>query len=207
MIPQLKSSFIFLLILFCGNSIHLSAQNTDEIMAEITAYRDSLNTAFQNPEKTPLKPEDFETFSGLNFFPIDLDYYIEARFVRASGAKPFKIPTTTNEFKTYEKYGELHFTLHGKEQVLDVYQSHELRETEKYRDYLFLPFKDTTNGDETYGGGRYLEMWIPKNDTVIVDFNKAYNPYCVYNTRYSCPLVPKVNWMEVPVYAGVKDFE
>lgn len=207
MIQRLNLSIFIVLILSCGTTTLVSAQHTDEIMAEITAYRDSLNTAFKNPETTPLKPEDLEVFSGLNFFPIDLDYYIEARFERASGAKPFKIPTTTDEFKTYEKYGELHFTLHGKEQVLEVYQSHKLRETAEYRDYLFLPFRDTTNGKETYGGGRYLEMWIPKNDTVIVDFNKAYNPYCVYNTKYSCPLVPKTNWMDVPVFAGVKDFD
>lgn len=203
---MINSFNITILLLFFTLNL-ASAQSSKNKIAEIESYRDSLNTAFKNPELTPLKQEDFETFTGLNFFPINLEYYVKARFERASGAKPFKIPTTTSEFKTYEKYGELHFNLHGKEQVLDVYQSHKLRKTKKYRDYLFLPFKDLTNGDETYGGGRYLEMWIPKNDTVIVDFNKAYNPYCVYNTKYSCPLVPKTNWMDIPVYAGVKDFD
>lgn len=205
--PLLKFAGIFLLVITVLPYGTANAQKNEEIIADITAYRDSLNTAFKNPETSPLKPNDFDSFTELDFFPIDLNYHIKARFVRSTDPKPFKIPTTTSEFKTYEKYGELHFSLHGKKQVLDVYQSLELRETEQYRDYLFLPFKDMTNGNETYGGGRYLEMWIPKNDTFIVDFNQAYNPYCVYNTKYSCPLVPKSNWMDVPVYAGVKDFK
>ncbi|MEX0844771.1 MAG: DUF1684 domain-containing protein [Balneolaceae bacterium] len=184
------------------------SQATDSVkINEIEAYRDSLNTEFQNPENSPLISEDFENFTGLDFFPIDLAYYLKAKFVRTPDQEPFKMATTTAEYKVYEKYGEVHFELHDEEIVLNVYQSHALRETEKYRDYLFLPFKDTTNGSETYGGGRYLELWIPDGDSITVDFNKAYNPYCVYNLKYSCPLVPKANWMNVPVYAGVKDFK
>ena len=181
----------------------------NRIVSEIEAYHDSLDQAFQDREKSPLKPKDFENFTGLEYFPINLDYYIKAKFVRTPDQPAFEMPTTTSEVKTYEKYGELHFNVYGKKAVLDVFQSHELRKTEKYKNYLFLPFRDETNGEETYGGGRYLEMWIPNadSDSVIIDFNKAYNPYCVYNTKYSCPLVPKQNWMDIPVYAGVKDFE
>lgn len=195
--------------LFLVVGMHVtSAQSSEKAkILEIETYRDSLNTAFQNPDESPLIPKDFESFTGLDFFPIDLEYYIRAEFIRTPNQEPFQMATTTAEFKTYEKYGEITFNLHGKMVVLNVYQSHELRETEKYRDYLFLPFRDKTNGEETYGGGRYLEMWIPDDDSVTVDFNKAYNPYCVYNVKYSCPLVPKSNWMEVPVYAGVKDFK
>lgn len=204
----MRSKLLFTFLFLVGGMSLVFAQSSDEaIIQEIKTYRDSLNTAFQNPEESPLTPKDFESFTGLDFFPIDLDYYIRAEFIRTPNQEPFLMPTTTAEVKTYEKYGEITFSLHGKNVVLNVYQSHELRETEKYRDYLFLPFRDKTNGEETYGGGRYLEMWIPEGDSVIVDFNKAYNPYCVYNVKYSCPLVPKSNWMEVPVYAGVKDFK
>jgi uncharacterized protein (DUF1684 family) len=71
---------------------------------------------------------------------------------------------------------------------------------------LFLPFLDTTNGIETYGGGRFLDMRIPKSKEVIIDFNKAYNPYCAYNYNYSCPIVPLENNLSIKVKAGVKKF-
>ena len=65
---------------------------------------------------------------------------------------------------------------------------------------------DNTNGEETYGGGRYIDLTIPEGDTLIIDFNKAYNPYCVYNKKYSCPLVPRQNYLRTKVRAGVKNF-
>ena len=77
---------------------------------------------------------------------------------------------------------------------------------EGYEDYLFLPFLDNTNGEESYGGGRYVEARIPEGDTIIIDFNKAYNPYCAYNEKYSCPIVPRQNYLPIEVKAGVKAF-
>ena len=78
---------------------------------------------------------------------------------------------------------------------------------EGYEDYLFLPFTDLTNGEETYGGGRYIDLSIPEGNTIQLDFNKAYNPYCTYNKKFSCPLVPSVNSIKTRVVAGVKDFK
>ena len=199
-----------LVIAFLMTSIYspIRAQESRmAIKAEIQAYQDSLDRVFSNRELSPLTADDFEDFSGLDFFPFNLNYRVQAKFVRTPNQPSFKMPTTTSEVKVYEKYGELYFSVYGKEVTLDVFQSHELRETEKYKNYLFLPFRDQTNGEETYGGGRYLEMWIPDSDSVVIDFNKAYNPYCVYNTKYSCPLVPRQNWMDIPIYAGVKDYE
>lgn len=208
MIKNFKVSIWSALVILLFSVSQIRAQNIQEQqIEEIEQYRDALNADYQDPEESPLTPEDFAEFSGLDFFPIDLQYYIVADFIRTEGEKPFQMATTTDEVKTYEKYGEVHFELHGQAITLNIYQSHALRETEEYRDYLFLPFRDKTNGNETYGGGRYLELWIPEGDSIVVDFNKAYNPYCVYNVKYSCPLVPKANWMTVPVYAGVKDFK
>ena len=78
---------------------------------------------------------------------------------------------------------------------------------EEYRDYLFLPFTDKTNGSETYTGGRYIDLSIPEGDTLEINFNKAYNPYCAYNPKYSCPIVPGVNALDTEVRAGVKAFK
>ncbi|MBL6447426.1 DUF1684 domain-containing protein [Fulvivirga sp. 29W222] len=180
---------------------------SNELTKEIEEFHKELNEEFANPEESPLTKQDLETFKSLDFFPIDLKYRIVAKFVRTPDQKPFKMATTTTRSPIYEKYGEAHFELNGQEFVLEVYQSHELKETEEYKDYLFLPFTDLSNGEETYGGGRYLGLTIPEADTVVLDFNRAYNPYCAYNKKYSCPLVPRQNRVRTKVLAGVKAFK
>ena len=87
---------------------------------------------------------------------------------------------------------------------LNIYQNHRLRKMEKYRNHLFLPFTDLTNGEETYGGGRYIDLSIPDSDTIIIDFNKAYNPYCAYSSTRSCPIPPRENDLDLKVEAGVR---
>ena len=99
--------------------------------------------------------------------------------------------------------GTLHFTLNGTDEQLTVFQNIDLSRLEDYRNYLFVPFTDLTNGEQTYGGGRYLDLEGPLGDTVELDFNRAYNPYCAYGGRYSCPIPPQENHLEVSVEAGV----
>ena len=99
------------------------------------------------------------------------------------------------------------FDLKGKPFKLNIYQNQDLIKKEGFEDYLFLPFLDNTNGEESYGGGRYIDMRIPDGDTIIVDFNSAYNPYCAYNEKYSCPIVPRENYLDTEVRAGVKAFK
>ena len=113
------------------------------------------------------------TSLGYLFILLMPQYQVTARFVRTPGSRPFVMPTSTPHRAIYEKYGEVHFTLHDTAYQLPVYRSHALRETEKYRDHLFLPFTDLTSGNETYGGGRYLDLIIPQSDTIVIDFNKA----------------------------------
>lgn len=192
------------LILSCYITFTGKAQEMPQPYAQqIQHFREELNQEYTNPDTSPLPKHDIPAFNSLPFFPIDSTYRIEATFVRTAGQLPFYMPTTTGARKVYEKYGELYFKLQGKPLVLNVYQSHTLRETEQYNDYLFLPFTDKTNGDETYGGGRFLDLRIPEGDTIIIDFNKAYNPYCAYNVGYSCPIPPKENKLKVAVRAGV----
>ena len=103
----------------------------------------------------------------------------------------------------YRVYGMLEFILDNRKFELPVYQSKQLMATDEYRDYLFLPFTDLTNDNRTYPGGRYIELSIPKGDTIVVDFNQAYNPYCAYSKRYSCPIVPAENHLDIEIPAGV----
>ena len=93
---------------------------------------------------------------------------------------------------------------------MNVYQADKsvLEKFPEYADLLFVPFKDATNGAETYGGGRYIDVKTPKGNKVILDFNLAYNPSCAYGSdRYSCPIPPKKNFLKIPIKAGEKNFE
>lgn len=174
---------------------------------EIRAWQEQLNEEFADSATSPLTDEDRENFEGLDFFSIDSNYRVKAKFIRTKGEKPFRMPTSTDRKPVYEKYGEAHFTLNGKKHVLNIYQSHDLRKIPEYEKQLFLPFNDHTNGFETYGGGRYLDLEIPESNTLIIDFNKAYNPYCAYNYKYSCPIPPEENKLSTEIKAGVKAFD
>lgn len=80
--------------------------------------------------------------------------------------------------------------------------------TVQYKDYLFFPFTDTTNGNETYDGGRYIDLRIPASgNEIIIDFNKAYNPFCAYSAGYSCPIVPAENNLDIPITVGVRYYK
>lgn len=179
---------------------------TDILLREILDHQKSENEEFSNPETTILDAETFKAFKGLQFYPPNLTYRVEARFLRTPDEKPFLMSTTTERLPEYVKYGEAHFEMEGKKLKLNLYQHTVPNEDPKYKDYLFLPFTDLTSGDGSYGGGRYVDAWIPEGDLIIIDFNRAYNPYCAYNNRYSCPIPPKENDLLVRIEAGVMDF-
>jgi len=115
--------------------------------------------------------------------------------------------TTTGREPLYVKYGEAHFVFQEKEIVLNIYQNQGLLTQPEYQDYLFLPFTDVTNGASSYAGGRYIDLKIPESETILIDFNTAYNPYCAYNGRYSCPIPPEENHLDLKIIAGVKAYK
>ncbi|MBB6680802.1 DUF1684 domain-containing protein [Aequorivita sp. 609] len=192
--------FSFLLITSLGFT------QSEALVLESLKAQIKLNSEFANPETTILTPEDFRTFKELDFYPIDEKYIVNARFVRTPDEKPFLMPTTTTRTPEYVKYGEAHFSIDGKGFVLSLFKNTQPYNEPGYEDYLFLPFTDLTSGDGSYGGGRYLDQRIPEGDTFVIDFNKAYNPYCAYNPKYSCPIPPKENDLLIRIEAGVKNF-
>lgn len=186
----------------------LRCQSIDpEYLKEIEEYQKAQNDHFANPYESPLTKEDLEEFNGLDFFSINDKYRIEAKFVRIPDEKPFEMPTTTERKPVYLKYGEAHFKIGRKNLKLSIYQNQDLIKNEEYKDYLFLPFKDLTNGKKSYGGGRFFDLKIPDNEIIVIDFNKAYNPYCAYNHIYSCPIPPVENHLDIEINAGVKAFQ
>jgi len=196
--------FSFLLVIFFAELT--VAQTQAEVIKEIETFRASENEKFATKETTILKDKDLRKFKGLEFYDIDLDFRVEATFVRTPNEEPFLMPTTTSRLPEYVKYAEAHFELDGKSFKLNLYQNTTPNEDPMYAGHLFLPFTDYTSGDGSYGGGRFIDTYIPDGDTIVIDFNLAYNPYCAYNTKYSCPIPPKENDLLVRIEAGVKDF-
>lgn len=197
-----------IIILLFSHSIRLSAQiDTTAVLAEIKNFQDTLNHEYFDEKKSPLEPKQLKRFKGHNFFPVNLKYHVKAKFIREQKDSVFIMKTTTDRKPEYIKYGMAIFELDGESYILNIYQNLALRSQEKYKDYLFLPFKDLTNGKETYGGGRFIDLKIPSEDSIVIDFNKAYNPYCAYNHKYSCPIPPKENHLNLKVSAGVMLFD
>ncbi|MBD0779085.1 DUF1684 domain-containing protein [Maribacter sp. ANRC-HE7] len=180
---------------------------SDSTLQDIITFQSDLNEEFKNPETSPLPDRYRKDFTGLEFFEPDTNYVVRAKFVLTPDALPFLMPTTTERESEETVYGIAYFELNGAEHQLELYRNKELMQEEGYEDYLFLPFTDKTNGKETYAGGRYIDLSIPNGDSIIIDFNRAYNPYCAYNKKYSCPIVPSVNALDTQVLAGVKDFK
>jgi len=185
-------------------SLAFSQEKFDKSASE--AFQNNLNKEFAEAGKSPLTEEDRSHFKALEFFPINEKFAVLATFVKSKGEKSFEMKTTTTRTPMYIKYGELHFKLEGKDFKLDVFQNLDLMKKKGFKDYLFLPFSDLTSGNESYIGGRYIDLKIPKGNTILIDFNQAYNPYCAYNPKYSCPIVPLQNDLMVEIKAGVKKF-
>lgn len=169
---------------------------------KIMTLREEKDAVFRSAERSPLSAKERSNFEGLKYFIPDSVYRVPARLERAVLPKMIRMETTTNEVMIQQEYGELIFKLQGATHRLKVYRDLELQRDPEFEDYLFLPFTDLTNGEETYGGGRYLDLTIPKADTLMLDFNMAYNPYCAYNSKYSCPLVPPENHLEIAIRSG-----
>lgn len=191
-----------MVLILYGNCL---AQADTAALNSIKKFQYHLNAEYKNPKSSPLEPKDLKNFKGLPFFAEDLAYRVEAKLIVTDQEPYFLMMTSNNRPKNFRQYGILEFTLNGSEFKIPVYQSQQLSGTDEYADYLFFPFTDLTNDKTTYGAGRYIDLRIPENgNIIIVDFNQAYNPLCAYSNRYSCPIVPVKNHLDIEVKAGVK---
>ena len=172
----------------------------------LTEYQRQVNNYFKDASVSPLKPKDLKNFQGLDFFEFDSIYVVKAKIEETKESLPFKMKTTTDIPADVRKYADLFFQISDKEFELSVYENLEYEGVEGYENYLFLPFLDETNENETYGGGRYLDLYLNGTDSIIIDFNRAYNPKCVYDENFSCPIVPRKNFLNIRIEAGVKNF-
>ena len=172
----------------------------------LTEFQKELNSSFKDVTKSPLSKEDRQNFISLEFFDFDSSYVVKGILIPFIKDSIFDMKTNTDRMHTYNKFGKIKFNLDNTYFELNVYKDQELINDQTNIDDVFLPFYDNTNGITTYSGGRYMDLKVSKDSIISIDFNKAYNPYCVYNYKFSCPIVPSENFIALEINAGVKDY-
>jgi len=172
---------------------------------KIEDYRTEFKDELISGERAPLEREDLQ---HIHFYEPDSNYRVIAQLTFIHDEQPFIIPTSSGKEKRYTRYALVDFELSGKKLRLTLYKSVLTANIATYTDYLFLPFTDATNDDETYGGGRYLDVKRSEinGNKLQIDFNLAYNPYCAYSSGYNCPIPPQENALYIPIEAGEKKF-
>jgi uncharacterized protein (DUF1684 family) len=190
-------AILILLVFICSSCDKKRIHNTN-----LNEFQKQLNASFKDATTTPFNNSDLKRFSGLDFFQIDSNYIVKAEIKPIINAKKIKLSTSTGSKLNVIKYAELIFIINKQEYKLFAYKY--VDSNDYPPNHLFVPFLDNTNGNETYGGGRYLDLFQDSTGKIIIDFNNSYNPLCAYNESYSCPIVPKDNFLEISVKAGVK---
>jgi uncharacterized protein (DUF1684 family) len=162
------------------------------------AYRQRVDDVFTSRE-SPLDSSLQNSFSGLRYFPPDPAFRFLARPDTASSGTPVTLLDTKGGLRSYVVHSRVHLEKDGQKFTLTLYRTPD-------SPHLFLPFQDATTGEETYEVGRYLDLFLRPDNTVVVDFNYAKNPYCAYSDRWACPLVPGKNKVAAAIRAGEMRF-
>jgi uncharacterized protein (DUF1684 family) len=169
-------------------------------VAEVEQHRADIEQRFRDDPETPIPPDKKDTLLPLQYYPIDPAFSVPAS-LRLSDERPvFEMPTSTGTIRRMQLVGSLNFTLQGQAMSLGAF----VEDGTTQIDSLFVPFADLTTGTETYPAGRYLDLYPTATGFYMIDFNKAYNPYCAYNSSYECPYPPPSNRLKLAVRAGEK---
>ncbi|MFB9863634.1 DUF1684 domain-containing protein [Rufibacter immobilis] len=174
--------------------------NDESYNQAVLKFRESKDLTFRSVTRSPLPDSVRRAFNKLDYYAPARDFEISADFQAQESAEPVAMPMTTGTKEPYYVKGKATFELEGQTHTLTLFQK-----AGATSDSLFIPFTDQTNGFETYGGGRYLDA-IPNGQTIVLDFNKAYNPFCAYNPQFACPMPPAENRLKVKIPAGEKTF-
>lgn len=166
--------------------------------------RQEKNKFFLLDSRSPLTQSLRVGFKGLAYYPPDQKLRFEPKLYEYKEKTKIKVGDSSGKERLFLKWGEFRFRIGETRYVLQAYKSDYSQES------LFIPFRDITNGKETYSAGRYIDIDSTKHTIDkgkwILDFNRAYNPFCAYSSVYSCPFVPPENWLKVAVRAGEKKY-
>lgn len=195
----------FLLLLTLLGFLNINGQSTKDWKQSVLDFQKELNREYKTEGESPLRGDNFTKFIEHPFFPISKKYRVVARLEKSTSDQKLIMPTSSGKSKNFTEYGKAYFKLNGKDLVVTLFTNDALQTNPEYVNHVFLPFGDLTNSNQTYGGGRYIDLEKTDKNTIVIDFNKAYQPYCAYNAfDYSCPLIPTENILDVSIKAGVK---
>lgn len=170
-------------------------------MSEIVDFRKAKDQYFGGDQNSPLTPEQQKRFRGLQYFEEnkDLLFILKVEEFSHDAKDLIQMATSSGDTAPHTRWGQLKFDVDGVPVALVVYRS-------VGGDDYFLPFMDVTTGEESYADGRYLDLPATGDGRLVVDFNYAYNPYCAYNSNWSCPIAPSENKLPVSINAGEKSY-
>ncbi|MFB6091864.1 MAG: DUF1684 domain-containing protein [Haloquadratum sp.] len=181
-------------------------ERTDAYVEELRANRAEKDEFFGSHPQSPIPPEHREAFAGLDYFAPAPAYRVEATVTVHDDPEPVPMETTAENEVRYVRVVTFSFELDGDDLELHGYRQRPDDDEEP----IFVPFRDKTTGQETYRGGRYLELHpeddLDDGEAVVLDFNLAYTPFCAYSETFECPLPPEENWLETAVRAGERDW-
>jgi uncharacterized protein (DUF1684 family) len=164
----------------------------------VATWRADKDRFMRESPDSPVPAAARATFPPLPYFPVDERYHVPASLAVAKSDDVLQMPTSTGQRRPMRRIGTLSFTLNGQPLTLTAFV--DANEGDMRR--LFVPFGDLTNGLETYGGGRYLDLDRTATGIYDLDFNRAYHPFCVFNSTYDCPVPPRENRLALPIRAG-----
>ena len=169
----------------------------EHILEEIASFREMKDKGFAG-NGSPVPEDRRKALLPLAYFPISLEYRVPAVLRTYPDRSTLEMPTSTGQLRTMVRVGRLDFTLRGQQLGLSAFVEAGARNL----DQLFVPFTDLTSGTETYPAGRYLDLERTRTGLYVIDFNRAYHPFCYYNPAYDCPYPPRENRLQIPVRGG-----
>ncbi len=177
-------------------------ENEDQYQETVKSERERQFKYLKFNDESPLTPKQKRELDSLDYFPIDRNYRVRARMVPVRNQVVLEIPMTDGSIERYIKHSLAEFEMGGETRRLLLLQATDELDKKKF----FLPFADETSGETTYGGGRYLNVRQDGVNSITIDFNLAYNPYCAYNPDFACPIPPKENILDIPISVGEKNY-
>ncbi|MFL5728755.1 MAG: DUF1684 domain-containing protein, partial [Cytophagaceae bacterium] len=177
-----------------------TSYNKNSPTQKVLDFRKQKDHYFRTSKDSPIPHH--ENFKGLVYYEPTPTFKVKANLTLLNDSVEFTLSRNDGKKSKYIRYAIASFVLNNREYNLTLLKLKERIDN----NVLFIPFGDKTNGQETYEGGRYLDVKLKNDKIIALDFNLAYNPYCAYSYKYSCPVPPRENILDIAIEAGEKKY-